>query len=55
MIVSNLMDEKLQVSFALFSIYSQKMEFKVSYCGKFNWGQHSRDTRGNTYLVKIWK
>ena len=54
-IVSNLTDEKLQVSFALFSIYSQKMEFKVSYCGKFNWGQHSRDTRGNTYLVKIWK
>ena len=54
-IVANDADEKFQVSFALFSIYSQRMEFKVSYCGEFNWGQHSRDTRGNEYSVKIWK
>ena len=53
-IVSNLIDEKFQVGFAVFRVYSEMMEFKVSYCGKFDWGQHPAKTPGNKYLVKIW-
>ena len=53
-IVSNSLSETFQVSFAVYRVYSQKMEFKVSYCGEWEWGQHSRNTTGNTYSVKIW-